>query len=343
MVDLLFFVLLAFPTGCFSISSLRPKEAASASSPSTSSSLSIPDESVKIKFRKAFVRPLAGLPGSIPMSMWAEVDTSSHSKLDAKLVLRLAYLSFCSHCSYRSLTLSCVSGSPPSFLSSRVWRLRPSGRWFSPRLRSHWTQGASSGVNVLNTVPILVTLHVGSLLSKASVRIIAIIVLVVFQYLLYSVRLRPFLAHKHVTQKRPGRRPTFCLVLQTQGQEIVSLLGERARKGGWLLAHSNVKQDSHVGLELAKRWLPRGHLYYRAAHTPYVGLAAMPRLLHHFWGHPVRGTFQRPIAFSIGEHVESLGSPKVGEFADSCVVDKDVCALDVAVHDSVRVQVVKPR
>ena len=30
---------------------------------------------------------------------------------------------------------------------------------------------------------------------------------------------------------------------------------------------------------------------------------AMPRLLHHFWGHPVRGTFQRPIAFSIGEHV----------------------------------------
>ena len=87
MVDLLFFVLLAFPTGCFSISSLRPKEAASASSPSTSSSLSIPDESVKIKFRKAFVRPLAGLPGSIPMSMWAEVDTpSSHSKLDAKLL-----------------------------------------------------------------------------------------------------------------------------------------------------------------------------------------------------------------------------------------------------------------
>lgn len=78
-----------------------------------------------------------------------------------------------------------------------------------------------------------------------------------------------------------------------------------------------------------------------AAHAPYVRSRAGTRELDDFRGHPVRGAHDLSLLVLLTTRQRARGDAKVGKLDGAVLSGENVCALDVAVDDTLVVEVVE--
>ena len=126
--------------------------------------------------------------------------------------------------------------------------------------------------------------------------------------------------------------------IYASSEESVSFALWRRRRGT-----TNAEDGLHLG-EVRPGVRASKHLDDETPKGPYVGLACVTRLLDNLRCHPINTPLEaRSVNFGSRKQivVDALRDAKVGDLNPALVVDEYVGALDVAVDDLARVEVLE--